>query len=57
MKILYYASIPFFYKPNPSYHLMTAMIEDLLLEGHDVFFVGQKLPNLNKNIPKSLETP
>lgn len=51
MKILYFASVDFFAKPNPSFHLMTALIEDLLNEGHYVNFIGCKLRGIDKHIP------
>lgn len=51
MKILYYASTAFYTKPNPSFHLMHAMISDLLYEGHEVFFVGMYYESCKKHIP------
>lgn len=51
MNILYFASTAFYARPNPSFHLMTAMIEDLIKYGHQVYFVGVKSINLQKHIP------
>ncbi len=51
MKILYYASTAFYTKPNPSFHLMYAMISDLLVNGTDVYFVGKQNDALGKHIP------
>ncbi len=52
MKILYFASTPFYIKPNPSFHLMYAMISDLLANGDEIFFIGKENPNLEKHIPE-----
>lgn len=54
MNILYFASIDFYHKPNPSYHLMKAMCEDLIKEGHHVYFVGLSNNELEKHIPDNL---
>lgn len=51
MRILYYASIDFYSKPNPSFHLMTTMIEDILADGHTVHLVGCRDTSKEKHIP------
>ena len=51
MNILYFASIDFYHRPNPSYHLMTAMFEDLIKEGHHIYFVGLCNNDVDKHIP------
>lgn len=43
MKILYFASTPFYIKPNPSFHLMYAMISDLLANGDEIFLLVKKI--------------
>lgn len=55
MKLLYIASIDFYTKPNPSYHLMTTMLEDLLEAGIEVQFVGCEEDGVEKHIPDFLE--
>ena len=55
MNILYFASTSFFAKPNPSFHLMHAMIYDLLEQGNHVYYVGQKRKDLNKHVPIEFE--
>ena len=54
MIILYYASVDFYSKPNPSYHLMTTMLEDILKAGHSVHLVGCKEKGIEKHIPDNL---
>ena len=56
MKLLYIASIDFFSKPNPSYHLMTTMLEDLLNAGIEVLYVGQAEEGVRKHVPDILES-
>lgn len=56
MKLLYIAAIDFYTKPNPSYHLMTTMLEDLLDAGIEVQFVGCEEAGLDKHIPDFLES-
>ena len=51
MKLLYFASTSFYQKPNPSFHLMYAMISDLLERGDSIYFVGPKLNILERHIP------
>ena len=51
MKLLYIASVDFYSKPNPSFHLMCAMIEDLLDYGVRVEFIGCAENGLRKHIP------
>ena len=55
MKMLYIASIDFYTKPNPSYHLMTTMLEDLLDSGIEIQFVGCEEDGVEKHIPDFLE--
>lgn len=55
MKLLYVASVDFYTKPNPSFHLMTSLLEDLISAGIDVEFIGCKEEGLSRHIPKSLE--
>lgn len=54
MNILYFATTAFYQKPNPSFHLMTSQIEDLLNAGHDIYYVGVELLGLDKHIPDQL---
>lgn len=54
MKLLYIASLDFYTKPNPSYHLMTTMIEDILDAGIEVKLIGCKEKGLKKHIPSEL---
>ncbi len=56
MKLLYIAAIDFYTKPNPSYHLMTTMLEDLLNDGIEVLLVGCEEEGLEKHIPDFLES-
>lgn len=55
MNILYFASIDFYSKPNPSFHLMTTMIDDILKEGHKIYFIGCAEEGVDKHIPQNLE--
>lgn len=55
MKLLYIASIDFYTKPNPSFHLMTTMLEDLLNYGIEVKLVGCKEAGIDRHIPEILE--
>lgn len=54
MKMLYIASVDFFEKPNPSFHLMKSMLDDLLEAGFEVFFIGIAKKNVEKHIPGDL---
>lgn len=54
MNILYFASTDFYQKPNPSFHLMKAMIDDLLQDGHTIYYVGVAISNLDKHVPEDL---
>lgn len=54
MNILYIASTDFFQKPNPSFHLMKAMIDDLLQDGHTVYYVGVAISDHDKHVPEDL---
>lgn len=51
MNILYFASTDFYSKPNPSFHLMYGMIDDVLKAGHGVYFIGKKNVGIDKHIP------
>ena len=51
MKILYFSSTDFYRKPNPSFHLMYAMISDILDRMDEVFYVGPAIQNVEKHIP------
>ena len=55
MNILYFASLDFYARPNPSFHLMKTMIEDVLTQGHSVYFVGCSLEGISQHIPEKLE--
>ena len=52
MKLLYVASIDFYTKPNPSFHLMKSMLEDVLSAGWQVEFIGCKEKGIDKHIPE-----
>lgn len=52
MKLLYFASVDFYQKPNPSFHLMTTMIHDLLENGLSIEYVGLALDGVEKHIPE-----
>ena len=56
MNILYFASTAFYEKPNPSFHLMYAMIGDLLNRGDSIYFVGPKIEEVDRQIPVEFET-
>ena len=51
MRILYFASVDFYQKPNPSFHLMTTMIHDLLENGISIDYVGCAIEGVEKHIP------
>ena len=51
MNILYFASVDFYAKPNPSFHLMHAMITDILENGHCVYFIGCEQDGIDAHIP------
>lgn len=55
MKLLYIASIDFYTKPNPSYHLMTTMLEDIMNDGIEILYIGQAEQGLKKHIPDIFE--
>jgi len=52
MRILYFASVDFYQKPNPSFHLMSTMIKDLLDNGVSIEYVGLALNGVEKHIPE-----
>lgn len=55
MKLMYIASLDFYTKPNPSYHLMTTMLEDILNNGMEVLLLGCAEDGIAKHIPDFLE--
>ena len=55
MNILYVASIDFYHKPNPSYHLMKAMFEDLIKMGYNIYFVGLSNNEVKEHIPEEFK--
>ena len=54
MKLMYIASLDFYTKPNPSYHLMTTMLEDVLNSGTEVLLLGCAEEGVEKHIPDFL---
>ena len=54
MRILYFASVDFYAKPNPSFHLMNSMLSDLLENGFQIEFIGCALASAKKHIPDEL---
>lgn len=55
MKILYFAAIDFYAKPNPSFHLMATMMNDILEAGHSIHLIGCAEENVLNHIPNFLE--
>ncbi len=55
MKLMYIASLDFYTKPNPSFHLMTTMLEDVLNNGTEVLLLGCSEEGIAKHIPDFLE--
>lgn len=55
MRLMYIASIDFYSKPNPSFHLMTSMMEDVLSSGIEIELIGCREENIEKHIPEQLE--
>lgn len=53
LKVLYYFTAGFD-TPNPSYHLMQAMIEDTLDSGYEVHMISSRTTGQNKDVPDSL---
>lgn len=51
MNILYFASVDFYQKPNPSFHLMYSMITDLLNDGNQVNYIGCAIEGILSHIP------
>lgn len=51
MNILYFATTAFYGRPNPSFHLMYLMIDELLAKGNDIYYVGVENTTLDKHIP------
>lgn len=54
MRILYFASVDFYQKPNPSFHLMSTMIHDLLENDISIEFVGLALDGVETHIPEEI---
>ena len=55
MNLLIFATGDFYTKPNPSFHLLTTLINDMLNAGIHIFFVGIEEEGLNKHIPDEFE--
>lgn len=55
MNILYFASVDFYQKPNPSFHLMHSMITDLLEIGYRINYVGCAIEGVERHIPAEFE--
>lgn len=55
MNILYFASVDFYQKPNPSFHLMYSMLTDLLENGDKINYVGCAIDGIEKHIPTEFE--
>ena len=55
MNLLYFASTDFFRKPNPSFHLMKSMIEDLLAANITIYYIGVAESYAEKHIPEEFE--
>lgn len=55
MNILYFASVDFYQKPNPSFHLMYSMITDLLEQGYKINYVGCAIRGVERHIPIEFE--
>lgn len=55
MRILFFATTDFYRRPNPSFHLMVSMIEDILQAGHKVYFLGIKEDGVERHIPDQFE--
>lgn len=51
MNILYFASVDFYQKPNPSFHLMHSMIDDLLKNENKVNYIGYALESSSEHVP------
>jgi colanic acid biosynthesis glycosyl transferase WcaI len=56
MNILYFASVDFYQKPNPSFHLMHSMITDLLEKGHKINYVGCAVQGIDNHIPTEFKS-
>lgn len=54
MKVFYLATIDFYRKPNPSFHLMSSMISDIMKE-NEVYYVGVEEKGLEKHIPDEFQ--
>ncbi len=55
MNLLIFATGDFYTKPNPSFHLLTTLITDMLNAGIHIYFVGIEEEGLNKHIPDEFE--
>lgn len=54
MRLLYIASVDFYTKPNPSFHLMTSMLQDVLASGIGINFIGCAEHGIEHHIPDDL---
>ena len=55
MNILYFASVDFYQKPNPSFHLMHSMMADLMENGDKINYIGCAINGIEKHIPIEFE--
>lgn len=55
MKLMYIASVDFYTKPNPSFHLMESMITDILGKGIEVYYIGVREKGIEKHIPNNIK--
>lgn len=55
MNLLYFASVDFYQKPNPSFHLMHSMMSDLLEDGNKINYVGCAIDGIEQHIPIEFE--
>lgn len=56
MRILIFATMDFYMKPNPAFHLLTSLIMDAIKAGNLVHLVGMREVGIDKHIPDELET-
>lgn len=54
MRLVYNASIDFYTRPNPGYHLMTSFLVDMLSSGHHVHLIGCEDITVAMHIPDEL---
>ena len=55
MKLLIFATGDFYTRPNPSFHLLTSLIEDYLSTGNRIHLIGMAEEGLEKHIPDEFE--